>query len=76
MGFLFLQGIFAGLYTSRPYRNYRYWGYMHQIRHKISLLFIKVDNPMLLIVITGIIGGVVAGFGSLTGKLSRKLFTS
>ncbi len=48
----------------------------HLLAHKISLLFIKVDNPMLLIVITGIIGGVVAGFGSLTGKLSRKLFTS
>ena len=48
----------------------------HLLAHKISMLFIKVDNPMLLIVVTGLIGGLVAGFGSLTGRLSRKLFTA
>ena len=46
----------------------------HLLAHKISLLFIKVDNPILLIILTGVIGGLVAGFGSLTGRLSRKLF--
>ena len=45
----------------------------HLLAHKISLLFIKVDNPMLLIVVTGIIGGLVAGLGSLTGRLLRQI---
>ena len=48
----------------------------HLLAHKISLLFIKVDNPMLLIIVTGIIGGVVAGFGSLTGRLLRQIVST
>jgi hypothetical protein len=69
-GFLALFLLWAGLSLWMSAAN------NHLLAHKISLLFIKVDNPMLLIVITGIIGGLVAGFGSLTGRLSRKLFTS
>ncbi len=69
-GFLALFFLWAGLsYWMSTANN-------HLLAHKISLLFIKVDNPILLIVTTGIIGGLVAGFGSLTGRLTRKLFTS
>ncbi|MEQ1553003.1 MAG: hypothetical protein ABL929_02425 [Ferruginibacter sp.] len=46
----------------------------HLLAHKISLLFIKVDNTTLLFLFTGLIGGLVAGFGSLSGRLFRKLF--
>ena len=45
----------------------------HLLAHKISLLFIKVDNPLLLIVVTGLIGGLVAGLGSLTGRFLRQV---
>ena len=69
-GFLALFFLWAGLSFWMSAAN------NHLLAHKISLLFIKVDNPILLIVITGIIGGLVAGLGSLTGRLSRKLFTS
>ena len=48
----------------------------HLLAHKISLLFLKADNPFLLVAVTGLIGGLVAGFGSLTGRLTRKLFTA
>ena len=48
----------------------------HILAHKISILFLKADNPFLPIAVTGLIGGLVAGFGSLTGRLSRKLFTA
>ena len=44
--------------------------------HKMSVLFIKSDNPILLFLLTGIIGGVVAGFGSLTGRLLRQMIGS
>jgi hypothetical protein len=47
----------------------------HLLAHKLSLLFIKVDNPILLIIFTGFIGGFVAGLGSLSGRLFRKVFT-
>lgn len=47
----------------------------HLLAHKISMLFIKVDNPMLLIMVTGLIGGLVAGLGSLTGRLFRKVIS-
>lgn len=40
----------------------------HLLAHKLSVLFIKADNPVLLILLTGFIGGLVAGLGSLTGS--------
>ena len=68
-GFIALFFLWAGLSFWMSAAN------NHLLAHKISLLFIKVDNPILLIAITGLIGGLVAGFGGLTGRLSRKLFT-
>lgn len=44
--------------------------------HKMSVLFIKADNPILLFLLTGLIGGLVAGFGSLTGRLLRQIISS
>lgn len=45
----------------------------HLLAHKMSMLFLKMDNPTVLIIATGIIGGLVAGFGSLTGCLCKRL---
>jgi hypothetical protein len=44
----------------------------HLLAHKISLLFLKMDNPFLLIAITAMIGALVAGFASLAGSFVRK----
>ena len=44
----------------------------HLLAHKISMLFIKTDNPILIIMLTGLIGGLVAGLGSLTGSFLRR----
>ncbi len=41
--------------------------------HKMSILFLKADNPTMLFLFTGLIGGLVAGFGSLSGRLFKKL---
>lgn len=43
----------------------------HILAKKISLLILNVENPLVLILITGLIGGLVAGFASLTGSLLR-----
>ena len=43
----------------------------HLLAHKISMLFIKIDNPILIIILTAFIGGLVAGLGSLTGSYIR-----
>ncbi len=44
----------------------------HILAHKISVMIIKVDNPALLILMTGLIGGLITGLGSLTGSLLAK----
>jgi hypothetical protein len=41
--------------------------------HKLSLLILQMDNPVLLIIATGVIGGLVAGFSALSGNIARKL---
>jgi len=44
----------------------------HVLAHKISSIILKKDDPNLLIIATGLIGAVVAGFAALTGSLLRK----
>ena len=44
----------------------------HLLAHKISLLIIKADQPLMLVLLTALIGGVVAGFAALTGSLLWK----
>ena len=66
-GFLALFVLWVGLsYWMSASNN-------HLLAHKISMLFLKLDNPFLLIAVTGLIGGLVGGLGSLTGRLARKL---
>jgi hypothetical protein len=40
---------------------------------KVSMIILKKESTGLLILVTGLIGGLVAGFGALTGSLARKL---
>ncbi|MEO6684013.1 MAG: hypothetical protein ABIN48_14410 [Ginsengibacter sp.] len=40
----------------------------HILAHRVSLLILKNDSPFLLVLITGLIGGIVAGFAALTGS--------
>ena len=42
------------------------------LAHKVSLLILKQDNPGLLIMVTALIGAVVAGFAALAGSFLRK----
>ena len=44
----------------------------HVLAHKVSLLILKMDNPYLLILATGLIGAIVAGFAALSGSFLRK----
>src|SRR4051794_29015080 len=41
--------------------------------HKVSLLVLKVDNPLELIALTALLGAFVAGFAALAGSYLRKL---
>ncbi len=40
----------------------------HILAHRISILVLKQDNPLLLVVFTGLLGGITAGLSSLTGR--------
>ena len=44
----------------------------HLLAHKVSLIILKTDNPLLLIVATALTGALVAGFGALTGSYLRR----
>ena len=41
------------------------------LSHKISMLLIKTDSPILLILLTAAVGAVIGGMGALTGALLR-----
>ena len=42
---------------------------------KISLLFQGL-KPWLILIVTGVLGGLLAGFGALTGRFARDIFVS
>lgn len=44
----------------------------HLLAHKVSVLILKMDNPYLLIAVTGLLGGIVAGLAALSGSLLRR----
>lgn len=45
----------------------------HILLNRVAeLLFLK-NSPFLLIIITGVVGGLVSGFAALTGSFARKL---
>jgi len=48
----------------------------HVLASKISLLILKVKNVIVLILLTGFIGGLVAGMAALSGSLLRKIIWS
>jgi hypothetical protein len=39
---------------------------------KVSQLIIRMDNPLLLVLITGLIGGITAGLAALSASFIRK----
>ncbi|MBA2250365.1 MAG: hypothetical protein H0W12_09255 [Chitinophagaceae bacterium] len=43
----------------------------HLLAHRVSLLILKMDNPYLLMLVTSLIGALVAGFAALTGSFLR-----
>ena len=44
----------------------------HILAHKLSQLMLKMDNPVLLVLLTAFIGASVAGFAALAGSYLRK----
>ena len=44
----------------------------HVLAHKVSQLILKMDNPILLILATALIGAIVAAFAALAGSYIRK----
>ena len=44
----------------------------HLLAHKVSVLMLKTDSPAALIILTALIGALVAGFAALAGSYLRK----
>jgi hypothetical protein len=43
----------------------------HVLAHKVSQLILQMDNPILLVLATALIGALVAGFAALAGAYLR-----
>lgn len=43
----------------------------HILAHRVSLLILKTDSPLLLILTTALIGALVGGLAALTGSFIR-----
>ena len=43
----------------------------HVLGHRISQVILKKDDPLMLVLSTALIGGVVGGFAGLSGRLFR-----
>jgi hypothetical protein len=44
----------------------------HLLAHKVSMIILKTDSPLLLIVATAMTGALVAGFAALSGSYLRR----
>lgn len=44
----------------------------HLLAHKVSLVILKTDSPYTLMLITALIGSLVAGFAALAGSYVRR----
>lgn len=66
-----LIGIFV-LWAALTY--YISIGNNHILAHRISMLILKQDDPIKLILITGAIGGIVGAFSTLSGSILRSIF--
>ena len=44
------------------------------LAHKMSMIILKTDSPFGLVLATGFIGALVAGFAALAGTFLRRLF--
>jgi hypothetical protein len=45
------------------------------LAHRMSMLVLKQDDPLLLELLTGAIGGFVAALGALSGAMFRSIFS-
>lgn len=45
----------------------------HILAHKVSLIILKTDSPLLLILLTAVIGGIIAGLAAFSGSNLRRL---
>lgn len=46
----------------------------HILASKISMIVLKNNSPLMLVLITGLIGGAVSGFSALTGRSLAIIF--
>lgn len=46
----------------------------HILAKRVSLLIIKKDAPLMLIIVTGLIGGLISGVSAFTGRSFALLF--
>lgn len=68
LGFLSVFLLWAGFAFVRSQLN------NDILAHRFSLLILKNDSPILLVLLTGAIGGLTAGLGALSGSLLHLFF--
>ncbi len=72
VSFAFLSGFLSLFILWGGYSWYISHLNEHILAHKVSMLILKNDQPVTLIIITALIGGIVAGLAAVAGSLLRK----
>lgn len=44
----------------------------HILAHRVSMIILKTDNPYLLMLVSALIGALIAGFAAMAGSYLRK----
>ncbi|MFZ1527259.1 MAG: hypothetical protein WAT19_00785 [Ferruginibacter sp.] len=46
----------------------------HLLANKVSMLILKSQSPVMLVIVTALIGGLVAGLAALSGSYLKRIF--
>lgn len=64
-GFIALALLWGLMATYIDFRN------QHLLGNKVAVLFLKTESVFILILVTALVGGLVAGFAAMTGSYLR-----
>ncbi len=73
VGYAFLNGFVSLFILWFSMSSWFSFNNDHILAHRMSLLLFQIDNPLLLVMCTALIGALVGGFAAMSGALVRPL---
>ena len=73
VGYAFLNGFVSLFLLWFSMSSWFSFNNDHILAHRMSLLLFKMDNPLLLVMTTALIGAFVGGLSAMSGALARPM---